>query len=105
MVMMIDVCTGCVNGGGQLRPLEKSTSARKELLSAVSLLYNHSTPTTALLGDCATDDEMNGHLRDLSATFFDWLEGGIDGEMAEKWLYTDFHKLQTDLMAQQNFKW
>ncbi|XP_062619523.1 cytosolic Fe-S cluster assembly factor narfl-like [Saccostrea cucullata] len=81
--------SGCVNGGGQIRPAEGQTNA--ELLEKVKESYN-SVP-------CVQPDLWNG-VREI---YDDWL-GGMDSDKARAMLHTQYHGVEK-IASALNIQW
>nr|XP_022317443.1 cytosolic Fe-S cluster assembly factor narfl-like isoform X1 [Crassostrea virginica]XP_022317444.1 cytosolic Fe-S cluster assembly factor narfl-like isoform X1 [Crassostrea virginica] len=81
--------SGCVNGGGQIRPTEGQTN--NELLDRVKANYNSVA--------CVQPDLWNG----VKEVYEDWL-GGVDTEKAQAMLHTQYHGVEKTASA-LNIQW
>lgn len=81
--------SGCVNGGGQIRPTEGQTN--NELLERVKANYNSVA--------CVQPDLWNG----VKEVYEDWL-GGVDTEKAQAMLHTQYHGVEKTASA-LNIQW
>ncbi|XP_065909503.1 cytosolic Fe-S cluster assembly factor narfl-like [Dysidea avara] len=81
--------SGCLNGGGQVRPTEPETS--KELLDRVEAIY------TAVKTRKPEENPL------VERLYQDWL-GGRDSEKAIKLLHTQYHEVEKFVSA-LNIKW
>ncbi|XP_013381963.1 cytosolic Fe-S cluster assembly factor narfl isoform X2 [Lingula anatina] len=81
--------SGCLNGGGQLRPDDGESS--KELLQRVDELYNSLETRTPFQSN------------DIHQLYEDWL-GGSDTEKAQHMLHTQYHEVEK-MTSALNLKW
>lgn len=81
--------SGCVNGGGQIRPKEGETN--NELLQRVKESYD-SVP-------CIQPDLWSG----VKEMYEDWL-GGVDTEKAKAMLHTQYHGVEK-VASTLNIQW
>ena len=81
--------SGCLNGGGQLRP-EDGQSA-KDLLKTVTELYEE-VPRVSVKSDSAVE-----------RLYQEWL-GGPDSEKAKSMLHTQYHEVEK-INTALNIKW
>ncbi|ELT92002.1 hypothetical protein CAPTEDRAFT_150962 [Capitella teleta] len=81
--------SGCLNGGGQIRPEDNETP--KDLLSRLNEIYRN-MPT-----------RMPFHQNEVEDLYDNWL-GGVDSEKANRLLHTKYHEVEK-INTALNIKW
>ncbi len=73
--------SGCLNGGGQIKPKDKTPAAAKELIKQLDSLYHQQR----------TVSTFNNPSPLVVALYAEWLGGQPYSAEAKKWLHTQYH--------------
>jgi len=75
--------SGCLNGGGQIKPEERNPQAGKELVAKLDKVYHE--------GQRKQNTIMEHIPTPVQHIYDEWLSGEVGGEAAKRWLHTQYH--------------
>jgi iron only hydrogenase large subunit-like protein len=77
--------SGCLNGGGQIKPKDKGPQASKELVKQLDQVYHE--------GQRRQDVAVEAMPPVVRRIYEEWLGGEVGGAEAKRWLHTQYHAI------------